>query len=120
MEAAAQAVCWRCRLLCCLLQAPFSDRRIPCSPPAAVPHSPTNHPTGTSGYTPLIYAAREGHADVVELLLQLGADANAATKSGGACALHRAAYMGHLQVVSLLLAAGAEPMQQDADGQTAL
>ena len=117
----AQAVCWQCRLLCCLLQPPPSDRRFPCSPLAAVLHPhPPPHPAGTSGYTPLIYAAREGHADVVELLLRLGADANATTKSGGACALHRAAYMGHLQVVSLLLAAGAEPMQQDADGQTAL
>lgn len=75
---------------------------------------------GTTGYTPLIYAAREGHADVCELLLSLGADPNAATRSGGATALQRAAYTGHLAVVRLLLAAGAAPAQQDADGQTAL
>lgn len=93
------------------------------SPPATdVPHppAPPSRPAGTSGYTPLIYAAREGHADVVGLLLQMGAKPNAATKSGGSTALHRAAYMGHLQVVRRLLDAGADAAQQDADGQTAL
>ena len=57
---------------------------------------------------------------MVELLLQLGADPNAATASGGATALHRAAYLGHLAVVQLLLRAGADAARQDADGQTAL
>ena len=55
-----------------------------------------------------------------ELLLSLGADPNAATRSGGATALQRAAYTGHVAVVRLLLAAGAAPAQQDGDGQTAL
>lgn len=75
---------------------------------------------GTSGYTPLIYAAREGHLDIVQWLLSSGANPDAATCSGGATALHRAAYCGHLAVVQQLLAAGATPGLQDADGQTAL
>ena len=68
----------------------------------------------------MIYAARAGHADIVELLLQLGADPNAATRAGGSTALHRAAYVGHLGIVQLLLAGGASPGLQDADGQTPL
>lgn len=55
-----------------------------------------------------------------ELLLSLGADANAATASGGATPLHRAAFTGHLSIVQLLLSAAAAPSAQDADGQTAL
>ncbi|KAL4419244.1 hypothetical protein ABPG77_001182 [Micractinium sp. CCAP 211/92] len=75
---------------------------------------------GTSGYTPLIYAAREGHAAVVQLLLESGAAPDAATAAGRSTALHRAAWMGHIDVVHTLLAAGATPGLQDADGQTAL
>eukprot|EP00887_Chlorella_sp_A99_P005549 scaffold1.g5549.t1 len=74
---------------------------------------------GSSGYTPLHYAAREGHADVAEFLLASGADINAATRSGGAAPLHRAAYTGRAGVVRLLLRHGADLSLQDADGQTA-
>lgn len=77
-------------------------------------------PAGGSGYTPLIYAAREGHQDIVQLLLELGADPDAATQAGRATALHRAAFMGHQAIVQLLLAGGATPGMRDADGQTAL
>lgn len=56
----------------------------------------------------------------MQLLLQLGANPDAATQSGGATALHRAAYMGHADVVRLLLDAKANARLQDADGQTAL
>ncbi|PSC77021.1 Ankyrin repeat domain-containing 39 [Micractinium conductrix] len=75
---------------------------------------------GSSGYTPVIYAARQGHVDCVELLLACGAAPDAATAAGGATALQRAAYMGHLRVVQLLLDAGATAALQDGDGQTAL
>ena len=110
-----------CGTTCCSRSSGALQRPTPPSlPPPPRARSPTLPHAGTSGYTPLIYAAREGHADVVELLLQLGADPNAATASGGATALHRAAYMGHLAVVQLLLRAGADAARQDADGQTAL
>lgn len=37
---------------------------------------------GSSGYTPLIYAAREGHVEIVQLLLESGAAPDAATAAG--------------------------------------
>lgn len=90
-------------------------------PPAnSAPARLRRPPAGASGYTPLHYAAREGHLDVCELLLSLGADVNATTTSGGATALHRAAFTGQLRIVQLLLQAGAAPAAQDTDGQTAL
>lgn len=83
---------------------------------------------GKSGYTPLHYAAREGHVACVRLLLDKGesarralrllladaslacfhtallpgADVNHRTTAGGATALHRAAYCGHTDVCKAL------------------
>ena len=54
------------------------------------------------GYTALHYAARNGHLGIVDLLLEAGADVNAA-----ACSftpLLRAAFMGHADVVARLIA----------------
>jgi len=57
---------------------------------------------GASGFTPLHYAARNGHAGCVALLLRHRAAVDAAT-SGGATALHRAAFCGHEAIVRALL-----------------
>ena len=71
-----------------------------------------------SGYSPLIYAARAGHKDVCQLLIEeYGADVNAVTK-GGASALHRAATGGYSNVVQLLIEKGADGMIQDSDLET--
>ena len=75
---------------------------------------------GTTGYTPLHYAAREGHAGVVSLLIAFGADPNRATTAGGATPLHRASFTGRAEVVRQLLEAGADALLQDVDGQTPL
>jgi ankyrin repeat protein len=59
------------------------------------------------GWTPLIVAAREGQADIVESLLSTpGMDVDEATEVGDR-ALLLACLMGHLAVVKLLVAAGA-------------
>ena len=75
---------------------------------------------GDSGYAPLHYAAREGHAACVSFLLEAGARVDRATKEGRATALHRAAYTGRSDVIAILLRAGADASAPDADGETAL
>ncbi len=58
---------------------------------------------------PLLYkAAKAGHADIVVLLLDRGAEIDAKTKATGRTALSQAAFSGHLDVVELLLARGAD------------
>jgi hypothetical protein len=58
-------------------------------------------------YTPLCIASRLGHKEVVKVLLEGGADTEAALPNGST-SLYIASENGHLEVVKLLLAAGAE------------
>ncbi|KAH9320528.1 hypothetical protein KI387_015167 [Taxus chinensis] len=74
----------------------------------------------SSGYTPLHYAARNGHVQACLILLKNGALANKKTRSGQATSLHRAAYAGHEEVVKVLIDAGADPYAQDFYGSTSL
>lgn len=73
-----------------------------------------------SGYTALHYASRAGNIQIIEYLLDHGADPNVQTKSGKDTPLHRASYQGHDIIVALLLRRGANPLLQNADGETAL
>ena len=75
---------------------------------------------GTSGYTPLHYASRSGHVEVMRALIQAGADVNARIRASQATPLHRAAYCGHAQAVELLIESGAEVDGRDADGKSAV
>ena len=72
-----------------------------------------------TGYSPLIYASRAGHVDIVAHLLSIGANPNRKTKAMGSTALHRAAYAGHEEIVSMLLQHQADPSLKDCDGRTA-
>ena len=72
-----------------------------------------------SGWTPLAYAAFGGHAQVVEFLIDKGADVDARAPNH-ATALMMAAKSGHAEVVKLLLEADADTDIKTADGITAL
>ena len=62
---------------------------------------------GASGVSATVLAAHAGHADMVELLLENGADPNAA--GAGYTALHAAILQGNERAVRALLARGADP-----------
>uniref|UniRef100_A0A8C0JNH6 Poly [ADP-ribose] polymerase n=1 Tax=Canis lupus dingo TaxID=286419 RepID=A0A8C0JNH6_CANLU len=62
--------------------------------------------------TPLHFAAGFGRKDVVEYLLQNGANVQA-RDDGGLIPLHNACSFGHAEVVSLLLRHGADPNARD-------
>ncbi|XP_051523604.1 caskin-2-like isoform X2 [Myxocyprinus asiaticus] len=68
--------------------------------------------------TPLHLAARNGHKDIIRLLLKAGIDINRTTKAG--TALHEAALYGKTEVVKLLLDAGIDVNIRNTYNQTAL
>ncbi|KAF5892827.1 caskin-2-like isoform X2, partial [Clarias magur] len=68
--------------------------------------------------TPLHLAARNGHKDIIRLLLKAGIDINRITKAG--TALHEAALYGKTDVVKLLLDAGIDVNIRNTYNQTAL
>jgi ankyrin repeat protein len=72
-----------------------------------------------SGATPLIVAAEMGRFDVVEFLIESGANPNACNDHNYT-ALHWAAFHGHQGIVELLLKNGADPNIKDSTGSTPL
>ncbi|XP_077940380.1 caskin-2 isoform X2 [Gasterosteus aculeatus] len=74
--------------------------------------------TDSAFTTPLHLAARNGHKDVISLLLAAGIDINKNTKSG--TALHEASLYGKTDVVRLLLDAGVDVNIRNTYHQTAL
>lgn len=61
-----------------------------------------------SGMTPLMYAASNGSAEIVQILLDCDAQVNA-KRNDGLTAIDLAAFFGQLGVVRLLLQRGADP-----------
>ena len=71
------------------------------------------------GYTFLYAAVLQGHLEIVEYLLQKGADVN--TKNlEGFTPLHDSAYKGRVEMVRLLLAKGADANAKDISKNTPL
>lgn len=66
------------------------------------------------GKTPLWWAAALGHADVMEFLLQCGADPDIYEKARGLRPLHEAASNNHAGAVRILLEAGVDPLTPKA------
>ena len=76
-------------------------------------------PQDPNGYVYLDVAAKNGHLEVVRLLLEAGANKERKGKTG-ATALILAAETGRLEVVRLLLQAGADKDAANENGKTAL
>jgi hypothetical protein len=78
----------------------------------SMPDAPTGSPSLKDNTSPMFIACRQKEpkaADVVQLFLKAGADANAQSSSGGQTALHIAAGGADPEVINTLLAAGADP-----------
>uniref|UniRef100_A0A8C4SSN8 Caskin-2-like n=1 Tax=Erpetoichthys calabaricus TaxID=27687 RepID=A0A8C4SSN8_ERPCA len=68
--------------------------------------------------TPLHLAARNGHKEIIQILLKAGISINRTTRAG--TALHEAALYGKKEVVRLLLDSGIDVNLRNTYGQTAL
>jgi hypothetical protein len=73
----------------------------------------------SDGATPLHWAAQEGHAGVVQLLLRAGAGVNR-QDGDGRTPLHCAAWRGQGEIVEILLNTGADPGMRSKSGETPL
>jgi len=71
------------------------------------------------GWTPLMYAARDGAADAVSALADLKADLNASDPDG-TTALMYAIINAHYDTAAILIERGADPNVADSTGTTAL
>ena len=78
----------------------------------------SGRPIESDGWTPLMYAAFEGHDGIVSDLLAAGATFDARAPNQ-ATPLMLTARNGHARVVELLLAAGADPTLTNDRGQSA-
>ncbi|WP_436758471.1 ankyrin repeat domain-containing protein [Streptosporangium sp. V21-05] len=87
--------------------------------------TPVNERTPITGdfdddYTPLGLASREGHADIVRVLLDAGADPQRVVGLMRGTPVHEASYFGHADVIRALMAnpgrAGAPAPEIDAQG----
>jgi len=73
------------------------------------------------GFTPLIWAAREGFVDIVKLLLDKGANPNTLDQWMGANAGHKAGFWGRAEVMKVLTTHGLDLNAQGGyNGYTAL
>ena len=84
-----------------------------------------NHSGGIDGFTMLHYAAKSGHVEIVQILLECGAQINLKTKYyyGGDTALHLVAWNRDpesTEIIKMLLHGGVNVLAVDTSGRTAL
>jgi ankyrin repeat protein len=72
------------------------------------------------GFTPLLLAARDGHVDAVQALLDAGAAVNQVSTGDRTSPLLAATINGHFDLAKLLLDRGADPQLAAANGVTPL
>ncbi|UKZ69001.1 uncharacterized protein TrAtP1_010019 [Trichoderma atroviride] len=76
---------------------------------------------GSDGVTAILYAAQQGHLEVVRHLVSCpGIDVNAATTNTMWTPIHQAARNGHVDIVKLLMAVNAKHDQPDNENMTPL
>jgi uncharacterized protein len=78
---------------------------------------PDIHKANKLGMTPLLVAAEKGNVDIVQVLLERGANVNDAGPDKNT-ALHFAAQNGHINAAKLLNSSGANSQQYNSKGQT--
>ena len=71
------------------------------------------------GIAAIYVAAQNGHPDIVQALIEAGANVDQIRLSDLTTPLMRASYNGHPFVVDLLTAAGADMEMRDSNGYTA-
>ncbi|PTB58597.1 hypothetical protein M431DRAFT_63203, partial [Trichoderma harzianum CBS 226.95] len=74
----------------------------------------------SNGQSPLLWATRNGHEDVIKLMIEANADLEVRDKEEGATPLIWAARKGYKNVVTLLLERGGEINAKDNHGRTPL
>jgi len=72
------------------------------------------------GIPPILGAARQNHADIIEMLLKNKAEVNIKNKSGEETALHYAAEYNSADAAKILLANGADKTAKNTSGNTPL
>jgi ankyrin repeat protein len=78
-----------------------------------------NSKSAAGGPNALTLAAQNGHLEVVQTLIEAGADVNQPAMQGWT-PLMKATFFGHDQIVRALLEAGAETSLRDKHGRTAV
>ena len=84
-----------------------------------LPDVEVNYAANDDGFTALHCAVQEGHPDVVEVLIDAGADIEARTTEAST-PLHYACENGKLAIVKVLVKAGADACATENDGATCI
>lgn len=87
---------------------------------ALLAHQAAPNAKTKGGFTPLLFAAQQGSTESARLLLEAGADINAAAQKDGLPPLSLSIASGHGELPALLIARGADPNIADNRGYTAL